>query len=309
MLRAGLLRAATSPRVRRVLERTPSTRVVVNRFVAGESAAEAIAACHRLIRRGCMVTLDYLGEDTTSLTQARSVVTHYHEVLSGLRTAGIAQQVEMSLKLSALGQALSTDGESVALDHAREIASTARDCGTSITVDMENHLTTDSTLRVVGRLREDFPTTGAVIQAYLHRSPEDCRMLAHPGSRVRLCKGAYREPSAVALQDREDIRQSYVKCAGTLMSGGATPLLATHDPRLITQIRRLVVTHDLSRDDFEFPMLYGIRPNEQERLVADGFHVRVYVPFGEEWYGYLMRRMAERPANVGLFLRSLTSRN
>ena len=134
-------------------------------------------------------------------------------------------------------------------------------------------------------------------------------MLAHPGSRVRLCKGAYREPSAVALQDREDIRQSYVKCAGTLMSGGATPLLATHDPRLITQIRRLVVTHDLSRDDFEFQMLYGIRPNEQERLVADGFHVRVYVPFGEEWYGYLMRRMAERPANVGLFLRSLTSRN
>lgn len=309
MLRAGLLRAAASPRVRNTIERTPATRAVVNRFVAGESTAEAIAACRRLIRRGCLVTLDYLGEDTTSPAQAKGVVTHYHEVLDGLRAAGIAQDVEMSVKLSALGQALASDGESVALTHATEIASAARDCGTSVTVDMENHLTTDSTLRVVRRLRAEFPATGAVIQAYLHRSLEDCRALAQPGSRVRLCKGAYREPSTVAYQDREEIRRSYVRCADTLMSGGATPLLATHDPRLVTQVRRLVAQHGLHRDNFEFQMLYGVRPNEQERLVADGFRVRVYVPFGEEWYGYLMRRMAERPANLALFLRSLTSRN
>jgi proline dehydrogenase len=174
---------------------------------------------------------------------------------------------------------------------------------------MEDHTTTDSTLGIVAELRHDFPQTGAVIQAYLRRSEGDCRALATAGSRVRLCKGAYREPASVAYQSRAEVTDAYVRCAEILMEGDGYPMLATHDPELVAAGQRLAGDVVRGTGEYEFQMLYGIRPLEQRRLAEAGHQVRVYVPFGEEWYGYLMRRLAEKPANLLFFLRALTSRN
>ena len=169
---------------------------------------------------------------------------------------------------------------------------------------MEDHTTTDRTLATLHRLREEFPDTGAVVQAYLHRTLDDCRALATAGSRVRLCKGAYKEPESVAYQSPEDVDASYVRCLEVLMAGEGYPMVATHDPAMVDHALRLG-----RPGDFEFQMLYGIRPQEQERLAAAGHRVRVYVPYGDQWYGYLMRRLAERPANLVFFLRALASRS
>ena len=173
---------------------------------------------------------------------------------------------------------------------------------------MEDHTTTDSTLAVLSELRQDFPATGAVIQSYLRRSVGDCRDLAGTGSRVRLCKGAYDEPESVAFRDREEVDKSYVRCLRVLMAGRGFPMVATHDPRLIAVTGALAVRHGRRPASYEYQMLHGVRPDEQLRLAGRGETVRVYLPYGQEWYGYLVRRMAERPANLGLFLRSLASR-
>jgi proline dehydrogenase len=309
VLRQAILKTAGSHRARRAIEATPLTRSVVDRFVAGEDVRSAVTASDRISGTGCLVTLDYLGEDTTDRARAEHVASQYVRLLDALAAAGLTAAAEVSIKLSALGQALPADGAAVALDNAQAICSAAARAGTTVTVDMEDHTTTDSTLEIVARLREDFPQTGAVIQAYLRRSEADCRDLAHAGSRVRLCKGAYREPASVAYQSRAEVTDAYVRCAEILMEGEGYPMLATHDPDLIVAGRRIAADSVRPADAFEFQMLYGIRPGEQRRLAAEGHRVRVYVPFGEEWYGYLMRRLAERPANLVFFLRALTSRN
>ena len=174
---------------------------------------------------------------------------------------------------------------------------------------MEDHTTTDSTLAILRDLRKDFPETGAVLQAYLHRTEADCRALAYEGSRVRLCKGAYNEPEEVAFQAELDVDRSYVRCLKVLLAGQGYPMIATHDPRLveIASHARAAATA-ATQGSYEFQMLYGIRPEEQRRLVAAGETVRVYIPYGHEWYGYLMRRLAERPQNLSFFLRSLISK-
>ena len=168
--------------------------------------------------------------------------------------------------------------------------------------------TTDSTLGVLRDLRTEYPWVGAVLQAYLHRTESDCRDLAHAGSRVRLCKGAYKEPSAVAFQSSLEVDKSYVRCLRVLMEGAGYPMVASHDPRLIAIARKLVLDTERAKGSYEFQMLYGIRPNEQRRLAAEGETMRVYVPYGDEWYGYLMRRLAERPSNVAFFLRALATK-
>jgi proline dehydrogenase len=205
-----------------------------------------------------------------------------------------------------VGQALPEDGEKIALEHARTICAKARGVGATVTLDMEDHTTTDSTLEILRQLRLDFPETGAVLQAYLHRTEADCRDLAYAGSRVRLCKGAYDEPPGVAYQRRIDVNRSYVRCMNVLLHGGGYPMFATHDPQLIDVISRRAEA--LGKSTFEFQMLYGVRPDEQRRMVAVGHTVRVYLPYGSEWYGYLMRRLAERPANLAFFARALLSR-
>ena len=173
---------------------------------------------------------------------------------------------------------------------------------------MEDHTTTDSTLAILRDLRKDFPETGAVLQAYLHRTEADCRALAYEGSRVRLCKGAYNEPEEVAFQSELDVDRSYVRCLKVLLAGQGYPMIATHDPRLVEIASSLASRYGREQGSYEFQMLFGIRPEEQRRLVKAGERVRVYIPYGEEWYGYLMRRLAERPQNLSFFLRSLISK-
>jgi proline dehydrogenase len=174
---------------------------------------------------------------------------------------------------------------------------------------MEDHTTTDSTLAVLRALRSDFPWVGAVLQAYLRRTEADCKELATAGSRVRLCKGAYDEPDSVAFQDADEVDRSYVRCLTALVAGEGYPMVATHDPRLLDVAAALMSREGRTRGTYEYQMLYGVRPEEQKRLAARGETVRVYVPYGQEWYGYLMRRLAERPANIAFFVRSLVSKN
>lgn len=301
-----LLWASRRRQIKRIVTSAPVTRDVVRRFVAGETIDDALRVTRALTDAGLRVSLDHLGEDTLDVATARAAVDAYRSLAGRLSEEGLAGSAEMSVKLSAVGQALD---ESMALDNARSICDAARAAGSSVTIDMEDHTTTNSTLRIIGVIREDFPSTGAVLQASLHRTVDDCRSLGVPGSRVRLCKGAYQEPSSLAWQRPDDIRASFLRCLSTLVAGGALPMAATHDPRLVEATRRVVGEIGGRGFKHEYQMLYGIRPEEQQRLAQDGETVRVYVPFGVQWYGYLMRRMAERPANTALFLRALMSRD
>ncbi len=195
----------------------------------------------------------------------------------------------------------------MATEHLERIAAAARDAGTTMTIDAEDHRTTDAGLRMAAALRSRFPEVGSVVQAALRRTEADVRALAAPGVRVRLCKGAYAEPVSEAFDARHDVDRSYARCLRVLMAGPGYPMIATHDPRLIAITRSLGLGRPA--DSFEYQMLYGVRPDEQRRLAAAGAKVRVYVPYGGDWYRYLVRRLAERPANLALFLRSLGSRS
>ncbi|MGW5359131.1 proline dehydrogenase family protein [Actinopolymorpha pittospori] len=309
VLRQALLTGARSERLRKLVSTMPVSSAIVSRFVAGETADEAVEAARRLLADGLQSSIDHLGEDTLDREQATRTTNAYLTLLERLSRAGLTRGAEVSVKLSAIGRALGADGEKIALDNARTIALAAQNAGTTLTLDMEEHTTVDSTLSVLHELRRDFPETGAVLQAYLHRTEADCRDLAHEGSRVRLCKGAYNEPPFVAYQKSNDVDRAYVRCLKILMAGQGYPMVATHDPRLIEIASALAMRHDRSRGSYEFQMLYGIRPQEQLRLVALGDTVRVYVPYGDQWYAYLMRRLAERPANTGFFVRSLLTRS
>ena len=310
LLRNSLLQLSKSGTVRRTIERAPVSRSVVRRFVPGEATADAVRATAELRMTNRLATIDYLGEDTLDLTQAIRTRDAYLDLLGELRRADLSQMGmgEVSLKLSALGQMLPGDGKKIALEHAREICQAAADAGTTVTLDMEDHTTTDATLEALRELRQDFPWVGAVIQSYLRRSEADCRDLAHEGSRVRLCKGAYKEPESVAYQSSEDVDTAYVRCLKVLMGGDGYPMVASHDPRLVEIAAALAAHHGRDPQTYEFQMLYGIRPEEQKRIADRGSQMRVYIPYGEEWYGYLMRRMAERPANTLFFLRGLATK-
>ena len=309
MLRRSLLALSHSGRVKKLVSTMPVSSGIVARFVAGESADDAVDTARTLSEAGLAVSLDYLGEDTLDAAQATLTVDAYLEVLKRLSGAGLTPATEVSVKLSAIGQALPDGGERVALDNARRVCQAAANAGTTVTLDMEDHTTTDSTLTILAELRQDFPSTGAVLQAYLHRTEQDCKELAYEGSRVRLCKGAYKEPESVAFQDREEVRASYVRCLEVLMSGDGYPMVASHDPELIEAAGSLVRAQARAQGSYEYQMLFGVRPEEQKRLAAAGEKVRVYVPYGDEWYGYLMRRMAEKPSNLGFFLRSLVTKS
>lgn len=313
MVRQVLLQASRSSRVRRLVEVAPPSRALVARYVAGTVPEDAVGVCTRLSASGLSASLDHLGEDTVDLAQARAVRDGYRQVLRLLADAGLVgadapAAVEVSVKLSAVGLSLGRDGEKIALEHAHDICVTAAEVGTTVTLDMEDHTTTDPTLAVLRELRPDFPWVGAVLQAYLRRTEADCGDLAHSGSRVRLCKGAYDEPESVAYRERDEVDRSYVRCLKLLMAGQGYPMVATHDPRLVDIASVLATRYGRTPGSYEYQMLYGIRPKEQLRLAQRGEVVRVYVPYGDEWYGYLMRRLAERPANLTFFLRSLLSR-
>jgi proline dehydrogenase len=316
LLRSSILAASRSDQIEKLVTNAPVSREVVRRYVGGATTGAAVEATRALLADGLTVTLDHLGEDTTDRAQADAVADAYRDLLTALHEAGLTEcrgpltaRAEVSVKLSAVGQALGAEGDKIALEHARDICAAAEAVGATVTLDAEDHTTTDSTLGVLADLRTDFPATGAVLQAYLKRTEGDCRDLAVGGSRVRLCKGAYREPASVAYQKAADVDLSYVRCINILMSGAGYPMLATHDPRLVEiGIERAAFHGKRVGADFEMQMLYGIRPNEQLRLARAGHTVRVYLPYGAQWYGYLMRRLAERPANVLFFARSLISK-
>jgi proline dehydrogenase len=309
VLRQTILWLARSERIKKLISTMPVSSGIVSSYVPGEDTASAVRATQELIADGLHVSLDHLGEDTLDPEQAEATVEAYLDVLKELAAAGLARNAEVSVKLSAVGQALPEIGAKLSLENARTICRAARNVGTTVTLDMEDHTTTDQTLATLRELRKDFPETGAVIQAYLHRTEADARALAFEGSRVRLCKGAYKEPESVAFQDRLEVDKSYVRCLKVLMAGQGYPMVATHDPRMIAIASALATRNDRAHGSYEFQMLYGIRPEEQKRLAENGEKVRVYVPYGQEWYGYLMRRLAERPSNLTFFARSLISKS
>ena len=308
LLRQPILLLARSQGVKKLVSTMPVSSGIVTGYVPGETTADAVRATSALVDDGLRVTLDYLGEDTTDAAQAEATVMAYKELLAELAAKGLAPHAEVSVKLSAIGQFLPDNGHKVALENARDICRAARNAGTTVTLDMEDHTTTDSTLMILRELRKDFPETGAVLQAMLHRTEADCRALAYEGSRVRLCKGAYMEPEEVAFQERGEVDKAYVRCLKVLLAGQGYPMIATHDPRMIQIASSLASRFGRRPGTYEFQMLFGIRPEEQKRLAAAGETMRVYIPYGTEWYGYLMRRLAEKPQNLAFFARSLVSK-
>ena len=308
LLARPLLMLSRSEMVKKLVSTMPVSAGIVRSYVPGETTESVVEASAREVDEGIRVTLDFLGEDTLDADQAEATVAAYLEVLEALSARGLTRMAEVSVKLSAIGQALPDQGHKIALENARTICRAARNAGTTVTLDMEDHTTTDSTLAILRELRKDFPETGAVLQAYLHRTEADCRTLAYEGSRVRLCKGAYKEPETVAFQDRLDVDKSYVRCLKVLLAGQGYPMIASHDPRMIEIASSLARRYGRATGTYEFQMLYGIRPDEQKRLAGAGETVRVYIPYGTEWYGYLMRRLAERPQNLSFFAKSLISK-
>ena len=305
-LRSLILAAAGNDVIRRLVATAPVSRDVVRRFVAGETTADAIEVTRNLVGQGLTVTLDYLGEDTTDTSLAEQTVQAYLELLDGLHAEGLAERAEVSVKLSAVGPGARR------APRARERLAHLRGGRAVRHHGHPRHGGPHHHRLHAARARRAAPRRGRgwarSLQAYLHRTEEDCARLASQGSRVRLCKGAYAEPPEVAFPEPHDVDRSYVRCANVLLRGDGFPMFATHDPRLVEIVAARAEATERKPGSFEFQMLYGIRPDEQLRLAGLGHTVRVYVPYGVQWYGYLMRRLAERPANTAFFLRALVSR-
>ena len=309
-VRPAIMAARRREGLRRAAERLPVTRRVVRRFVPGETVDAALTSVAALRDSDRYVSVDYLGEDVTDVDDADAATQTYLDLIEDLGRSGDlgedgVRPLEVSLKLSALGQSLERDGEKIARENAWSICSAARRAGIWVTVDAEDHTTTDSTLSIVRDLRAEFPWLGAVLQAYLRRTLGDCEEFAAAGARIRLCKGAYDEPASVAYRDAAEVTESYLACLRVLMVGSGYPMVASHDPAIIEAIPGVAAELGRGAGDFEYQMLYGIRDGEQRRLAEAGNRVRVYVPFGTQWYGYFLRRLAERPANLAFFLRAL----
>jgi proline dehydrogenase len=302
----ALLAASRRPGLRRLVIGNPATRRVVERFVAGETLDDAMTVVRTLTADGIEITLDHLGEDITERSEAEHSRDAYLALLAALATTELGPAAEVSVKLSAFGQAL-PGGPDLALELVRPVVEAATAIGTTVTLDMEDHRTVDATLTALAELRKEHPATGAVLQAMLFRTEDDAKALAVSGSRVRLVKGAYNEPATVAHQKKKDVDAAYARCLEILMAGPGYPMVGSHDPTMIERAHELAAQKSRAADSWEVQMLYGIRPAEQQRLAAAGTRVRAYVPYGIDWYAYFMRRLAERPANVGFFLRSLVT--
>jgi proline dehydrogenase len=302
-LRSGLLWLSRRRSIGRLATRLPVTRSMVARFVAGETLAEALEALERLRAAGLRTTVDVLGEAVTTTSDAEAAADEYLAALDALAERDLDRNV--SVKLSQMG--LAVDRETCRANLGR-ILERAAATGAFVRFDMEDHTTTHATLDLWRELRPinaGRGDSGVVIQAALRRSAADVDELVAEAGRVRLCKGAYVEPAAVAFPDKADVDAAYVTLMERLLVDGTFPALATHDERLIARAVAFTRERGIGPDRFEFQMLYGVRRDLQERLVRAGFGVRVYVPFGTQWYPYFMRRLAERPANVAFVLRSI----
>ncbi|MEH0529587.1 MULTISPECIES: proline dehydrogenase family protein [Streptomyces] len=307
MLGPVILAASRSGRIRRLISAAPVTRQVVDRFIPGERVEDIVPVVRDLTAKGLDVTLDVVGEDITRPEQATAARDAYLELIARLKELELGERAEMSVKLSLFGQAL-PGGHELALANVRSVVEAAAAIGTTVTLDAEDHTTLDSMFAVHEELRRDFPQTGCVIQAYLFRTETDARRLAANGSRVRLVKGAYKEPAEVAFQQKAEIDKAYVRVLKILLEGEGYPMIGSHDPRLISITQELAHRAGRKPDEYEFQMLYGIRGDEHLRLAAEGHRMRVYTAYGTDWYGYFMRRLAEKPANLRFFVRSMISK-
>ncbi|MCX4642991.1 MULTISPECIES: proline dehydrogenase family protein [unclassified Streptomyces] len=325
MLGPVILAASRSDRMRRFISAAPGTKQVVDRFIAGEGVDDVVPIVVDACGRGLEVTLDVVGEDITTPEQAAAARDAYLELIARLKDLGLGTKAEMSVKLSMFGQSLPSPttalngepsgladkfpgGHELALANVRPVVEAAAEIGTTVTLDAEDHTTLDSMFAIHEELRKDFPQTGCVIQAYLFRTEDDARRLAAAGSRVRIVKGAYKEPASVAYQDKGEIDKAYVRILKVLMEGDGYPMIGSHDPRLISISQELARRAGRKLDEYEFQMLYGIRSDEHVRLAAEGHRMRVYTAYGTDWYGYFMRRLAEKPANLLFFARSILTK-
>ncbi|MFD7337985.1 proline dehydrogenase family protein [Streptomyces violascens] len=326
MLGPVILAASRSDKMRKLVSAAPVTKPVVNRFIPGETVDQVVPIVEETVGKGLELTLDVVGEDITTPEQAAHARDAYLELIGRLGDLGHGTKAEMSVKLSMFGQSLPSPttalnggpsgpaakfpgGHELALANVRPVVEAAAAIGTTVTLDAEDHTTLDSMFAIHEELRKDFPQTGCVIQAYLFRTEADAKRLAANGSRVRIVKGAYKEPAEVAYQDKSEIDKAYVRILKILMEGEGYPMIGSHDPRLIAIGQELARRAGRKLDEYEFQMLYGIRSEEHLRLAAEGHRMRVYTAYGTDWYGYFMRRLAEKPANLLFFVRSMITKN
>lgn len=299
-MRSALLTLSRRRRLGGLATRTALTRSMVARFVAGESLSDALGALERLKAGGFLTTVDVLGESVDTAAAARAAAERYLDTLDALAARGLDGNV--SLKLSQMG--LDID-PALCRENVERVFARAAATGAFVRIDMEDHTRVEAALDLWRAVRSVSPSSGVVIQAALRRSAADVERLIAEGARIRLCKGAYDEPASVAFATRAEVDASYIALMERLLRSGTYPALATHDVAIIERAIRVAREDGIERDRFEFQMLYGIRRDLQERLVRAGYRVRIYVPYGREWYPYFMRRLAERPANVGFLLRSV----
>ncbi|MEL4503716.1 proline dehydrogenase family protein [Luteococcus sp. H138] len=304
----SLLRLGESQRAHRVVTSTPAVREVVGRFVAAEEVDDALRLVARDQRKGLSATLEPLLPAATDREQASRARGAYLGLLDSLARAGLGQAAEVTVKLSTLGQGMARDGQRLSTTNLAEVCAAARNAGSQVTLDLEDHRTTDATFATFEALHQDFPRLGVTVQSQLRRSLADSRWLATIPARVRLCKGGYSEPRIISLASREEIDANFAECTAVLMAGKGYPMIATHDPHLVAVADEQAAAHHRGRQDYEFQMYYGVRPWEHRRLVDTGHRVRVHLPIGRDWYAYLVRRVAERPANVMPLLRALVTR-
>jgi len=302
-MRTLFLFLSRQKQLRKWMETSRWARRLSARFVAGDNLPDALATCQRINTEGIAVTLDHLGENVTSLAEAAASRDAYLRALTEI--VNLKMNGNVSLKLTQFGMDLSL---AECRSNVEQLVARAAELGNFVRVDMESSEYTDRTLDLVTDLHARYATVGTVIQAYLYRSRKDVEMLSKRGIRVRLCKGAYLEPASVAFQSKADVDRNFVDLMNILLETGVCPAIATHDEKIIEQTERFVESRKIARDSFEFQMLYGIRRDIQKRLVAEGYRLRLYVPYGGAWYPYFMRRLAERPANVFFLARNLFRR-
>ena len=300
MTKSLLLYLSESEGFKNFLTRFKSFNNVTHRFVAGEDTAEAVEAIRRLNRKSISASFDHLGESIKSEGETRQEVREYIHVLDEIERNGLDSNV--SVKLTQLG--LDIDQE-LCYENARAIVEAAGARQNFVRIDMEDSTKTDATIQIFKRLRQEFDNVGIVVQSYLYRTEADVKDLLQVGARIRLCKGAYKEPESVAFQDKADVDKNYVQIMKILLVSGIYHGIATHDEKMIAATKQYAAEKGLSPDLYEFQMLFGIRRDLQERLVRDGYRMRVYVPYGGSWYPYFMRRLAERPANVWFVLKNM----
>ena len=300
LLRQTLLFLSRRKELEEFLTLNPLARQASHRFVAGETRAEALAVTRELNRQGFKVTLDYLGEEVSDPGQAEAAAEEYAGAVEEAASAGL--ETGVSVKLSHLGLRIDVE---FARRNLLRVAERAASVKRFVRVDMEGSDLTEKTIEIVRDINRQTGNVGTVIQSYLRRSFEDIDILNQENISVRLVKGAYLEPKEVVWQESEEVTLSFMRLTEALMRDGTRPAFATHDEKLIDFAIDIAFIFGIEKDEYEFQMLYGIRRDLQERLLRDGYRVRVYLPYGKDWFGYLMRRLAERPANLWFLLRHL----